>query len=142
MFLYHATSLLRLAGIHREGMRAGSYWASNDELADYYVETIEDEGQAPVILQVELSDLDEAHLMPDRPSLDEPITTVIDLDEEQVQQLWSESDKSWKASLDIVQSVRYMAPIAAEKILVIGPVETMRIDDFLASQHVKDLVQA
>lgn len=43
--LYHATRGDFLASIAGDGLRSGSYWAADEDLLDYYVETVEDEGR-------------------------------------------------------------------------------------------------
>jgi hypothetical protein len=118
--LYCVTSEDRLDGIKREGLRAGSYWSSNSDLADYYEETVSDEGREPVCLVIDLSELNEAAIVPDYPGLEEPITTVIGLAEKEVQRLWQASGQGWRDCLELIGSIRYELPIPANLLRVVG----------------------
>lgn len=70
--LFHATSAQKAAAILNEGLNPGSYLAADLALAQYYAETIEDEGLVPVILQLNCIVSDE-HFEPDYPGLEEPV---------------------------------------------------------------------
>jgi len=118
--LYCVTSEDRLDGIKREGLWAGSYWSSNSDLADYYEETVGDEGREPVCLVINLNELNEAAIVPDYPGLEEPITTVIGLAEKEVQRLWQASGQGWRDSLELIGSIRYELPIAADLLRIAG----------------------
>ena len=119
MNLFHATSARNLLSIAREGLRSGAYFTSCDDLLAYYEETVEDEGATPAILQVSLLGLAEAALLPDMPGIEEPITTVIGMSEDDVQDLWNSSGQTWRDSLEIVRSLRYASQISPEMILVV-----------------------
>lgn len=89
-----------------------TYWAVLP-LAEYYAEAVEDDGFQPVILKISLANLDQALLEPDHPGIEEPITTVLASTEDLVLQAWENSDQSWRASLDLIGSLRHRGPIAA-----------------------------
>lgn len=113
MKLFHATAEDNLGSIRHSGLSPVSYWTACDDIAAYYCETITDEGKTPVLLAIDLSLLDKSVLEPDRPGIDEPITTVLGLSEEEVQELWVDSPQDWRASLMVVRSLRYRACIPA-----------------------------
>lgn len=111
--LYHATSRRKAEAFLKDGIPAHvSYWGV-EEIAAYYAETVEDEGLAPVVLSVALSDLDESMLRPDMPGIDEPITTVIGCREPDVLSAWTACDGTWRDSLDIIGSVSFIGTIPA-----------------------------
>ncbi len=117
MRLYHATPIDNVDAIMTEGLRPGAYLTNSTDQADYYAETIVDEGKTPVILELELSDLlssvGEDHIVPDHPSISEPITSTLDLTEEEVHTAWAAAEGTWRESLEIVNSVRVEAVIPA-----------------------------
>lgn len=113
MKLFHATAEENLASIRQSGLSPVSYWTACDDIAAYYRETIADEGKTPVLLAIDLSLLDKSVLEPDHPGIDEPITTVLGLSEEEVRQSWADSTQDWRASLEVVRSMRYRACIPA-----------------------------
>jgi hypothetical protein len=100
-----------------EGLRAGAYLTNSPDQADYYADTISDEGKVPVVLELELSELllsvGEDHITPDHPSIAEPITSTLDLTEEEVHEAWEAAEGTWRESLEIVNSVRVETPIPA-----------------------------
>ncbi len=116
--LFHVTAKSRLASIAREGLRAGSYWACSDSLVDYYFEVTEDEGEDAVVLRIDLTDLQQDLLCVDRPGIEEPITTALGLDEEQIAELWDGCAQGWRDSLEIIQSVRYMGVVPAQRLVL------------------------
>lgn len=129
--LYHATALSKLRAILAEGLLPGSYWTSDDDLADYYRSTVEDDGGIPVLLTVELTDLDADALAPDQPSLDEPITTVLGLSEDEVWAQWSRSDQTWQDSLEIVRSLCYERNVSAGNLCVVTADDTESLADYV-----------
>lgn len=107
-YLYHATSAEKLDNIQDTGLQSGSYWGTA-AIVEYYIETIEDEGKTPVVLKALLSAFDPTKLAPDRPGLEEPITTVVGMNEQQVWKAWKKSKQTWQDCLNLIGSVRYNA---------------------------------
>jgi hypothetical protein len=105
-FLYHTATKTELDGFIRYGVRPGSFWC-NKEMAEYYAEFIRKEGGDPIIVRASISVFTQSMLAPNKAALKEPITKVIGKDVEEVQQEWAQSEKTWKACLDLVGSVRY-----------------------------------
>jgi hypothetical protein len=112
---YHATSKQKAAAILKEGLNPGSYLCIGD-IADYYLETIEDDGDTPVLLKIDASDLSRFNLVPDMPGLEEPISTVVGLSEEKIWESWGETDQSWQACFALIGSVKSEDPIPARLI--------------------------
>lgn len=113
-FLFHATSTDNAALIRKKGMMAGSYWGKAP-LAHYYRETVYDEGKVPAFfaidistLQVELGDVFE----PDWPGIEEPISTVVGLKEEDIHARWEALEApGWRDSIDLIGSLRCASEI-------------------------------
>lgn len=118
MLLYHATAQKNLPSIALEGLRARSYWTSNPALAAYYMETVEDDGETPVLLTIQLEQLAPAHLSPDLPGIEEPITTVLGESEEDIWEAWGNTDKTWQSCLELVGSLRVDIIIAPSALSV------------------------
>ena len=112
---YHATSQKKADTILKEGLRPGSYLCLGD-IADYYLETIEDDGDTPALLKVDASDLSRFTLTPDMPGIEEPISSVVGISEEEVWERWGETDQSWQACLALIGSIKSEAPIPADLI--------------------------
>jgi hypothetical protein len=105
--LYHATAEDNAESCLRDGVTPTSYWATED-LIDYYVESVEDDGHEAVVLAVDLSELDEALLEPDYPGIEEPVVfSAMGKRDQQVWQEWEASTKTWRDSLEIIGSIRY-----------------------------------
>lgn len=130
MKLYHATALENISTIRSLGLNAQSYFSSNKDLATYYLETIKDEGQEPVLLVIDSEDLDPRFFTPDRPGIDEPISIVLGIKEEEVQKEWNASSKTWMDSIRIVGSLRYDTRVAASLINVDSKYSTIPIIDY------------
>lgn len=133
MILFHVTCKSKLGSIAKDGLKECSYWASDEEVSDYYAETIKDEGEEPVILQVTLSDLDASQLRPDQPGIDEPITMAIGMSEDEVARVWRSSKKTWKDSIEIISSLRYDGWIEPGKLCVIVGDDAVLLSDFIQS---------
>jgi hypothetical protein len=121
--LYHATAADALDSIRSEGVRPFSYWTTNEDLAAYYQECLEDEGQHSVILALKVATPLEAPWAPDYPGLEEPITTVIGMSEEEVREEWdslSKEEETAQACLDLIGSVRCEELITADRLLLLG----------------------
>lgn len=131
MELFHVTALTNLVSIAEHGLRPGAYLSGDDDLTAYYKETVEEEGLAPAVLVVELSDLDRSALEPDYPGIAEPITTAISLSESEVEEAWAAADGSWEDSLEIIKSVRYRSLIPGSALRVVIDGEAMALHDYL-----------
>lgn len=105
--LFHATQADNLDGIRVSGLRGPSYWSLRDDIHSYYVETIEDEDQTPVTLIVDIDDLLPHLIEPDMPGIEEPIATILGRPEEDIRSEWDRSDRSWRACLDLIGTLRY-----------------------------------
>jgi hypothetical protein len=130
MRLYHATSAINIEAVMTDGLRKGAYLTNSPEQAEYYAETIADEGQTPVIIELELSDLLSAvgddHIFPDHASIAEPITSTLELTEDEVHEAWSEAEGTWRDSLEIVSCIRVEASI---------PARILHCEEYLPSFH-------
>jgi hypothetical protein len=104
--LYHATSQSRARSCIETGVRPVSYWGIGI-ISEYYIETVEDDGDEGVVLEANLNDFDEAMLEPDYEGIEEPITGVVGKSEDQIWSEWEASGKTWRDSLRIIGSVRY-----------------------------------
>lgn len=120
MMLYHATNRDLLSEIGKTGLNAGTYFASKEEVVHYYVETIEDEDSDPVILAVDMEQLDKSSLESDFEGIWEPITSAVGMSEEKIQEAWYDSAQGWSDSLSIIGSVRYLAVVHPGRISVVA----------------------
>lgn len=112
--VYHVTTANNLPGVMETGLRPRSYWARDEGLTAYYSDCVRDEGEEPVVLTLPLSVLTSLELLPDRPGLEEPITTVVGMGEEEVWEAWEETGQTWKDCLDLIGSVVCASAIGAE----------------------------
>lgn len=109
--LLSATAASNLPSILAAGLRARSYWTADSDISAYYAETIEDEGSAPVILQVNLQSLDVQFLRPDLNGIEEPLTYTLGMSEEEISESWEDSAQTWQDSMAIIKTLRYDAVI-------------------------------
>ncbi len=114
-FFYHATSVDKAGIIEREGLAAGSFLCVGD-IAEYYLETIRDEGARAVLLKIDASDLSLFSLGPDMPGIEEPICGVIGLREENIWEAWDKTEGTWQDCLSLIGSLQSLAPIPAHLI--------------------------
>lgn len=120
MKLFHATSQRNYESIVSDGfLSPSSFWAVNEEVHQYYLETISDEGENPVSISIDISELDEAYLLPDMQGLEEPLSFTLKKSEEQIWDEWSKSEGSWRDSIEIIGSLMYSSAIPIEKCEVI-----------------------
>ena len=111
--LYHGTSDLYKQDILENGIRAPSYWGT-EEIAWYYAKVVAEEyGGRPLIIKIPLSKFDQSLLKPDHNSIAEPLTRTLGKSDEEVWEEWEEVPEpgTWQDSLDIVQSVEYHGPV-------------------------------
>lgn len=118
MILLHVTAAGNINSIIENGLDAGSYLTNSDDIADYYADVIHDEGDEPITLEIDLDTLNKKGLKPDKPGLEEPITSALDMDEDEIWDEWMASKKKWQDSLEIVHSVFYTLPIPSNLIRV------------------------
>lgn len=130
MRLYHATSTDNIEAIIKDGLRSGAYLTNSAEQAEYYADTISDEGKVPIIIELDLSELisavGEDNIEPDHPSIAEPITSTLELDEDEVYEAWEEAEGTWRDSLEIVNSVKVKAAIPSNIISFDNYEKTMK----------------
>ena len=105
---YHATSLEKWEAIQASGeIQAGSYFAELD-IAEYYLETIEDEGEDAVLLAIPVSAFESDSQSLDSPGLAEPVCfSTRGMSEDDVHEAWAETDGSVEACIDLIGSFRY-----------------------------------
>lgn len=109
--MHHATSIKNIESILKNGINIGSYITIIESLAEYYAETIEDEGNEAVILVFESENIKNLILNPDYIGLEEPINTVLkenfeDYDEDSLWDNWIESNQDGNASIELIGSAR------------------------------------
>lgn len=108
---WHVTSQEALLTIAQDGLRGGSYWTTDENVRDYYMETVQDEGHHPVVLVCRTDQLQAFSPEPDRPGLQEPITTALGMSEEEVWDGWDATDKTWKDCVELIGSFRVKDPL-------------------------------
>lgn len=112
--LYHVTGRDVAKALMLSGFEAKrSYWSVGTPISDYYHELVDDDDLDPVILSVDLADLDEALLVPDMPSIEEPPTLTLQTTEELVYGAWQQCKGTWRDCLNLVGSVAYDGAIPA-----------------------------
>lgn len=118
MKLYHVTSTKNIESIKNDGfLKPKTYWIyDNDALVEYYMETISDEGETPIILTLETQNDDS--FAPDKPGIEEPITCALDLSEKEIKEEWKNSDKDWEASLEIINSIVIKNKISIDRLKI------------------------
>jgi hypothetical protein len=116
-YLYHATSQRNYAKIATEGLLPGAYLGT-EEIADYYAETIADEGEKPIILKLRLADIEHLDLDADHNGIAEPICYTLQKSEEDILAAWEACEGGWKDSFEIIQSLRCMSAIPAEHLMI------------------------
>ncbi|HGW4498671.1 TPA: hypothetical protein ACNIE0_005169 [Pseudomonas aeruginosa] len=112
--VYHATSATNAEKILNGELSPRSYITSCLQLAEYYAETFEDEGEDAVILAFQLPA--DAVLEPDRAGICEPIMTVLrsefDLySEEDVLNGWESTGGTGRDCLDLIGSAVLMTAV-------------------------------
>lgn len=105
--LYHVAPSHARDSIQKDGIRPVSYWSCREEIANYYAETIKDDGDTPVTYEVALSKLDPTLIEPDYEGIEEPLTHTLKMSEDEVWDEWSGSDQTWQDCLEIIGSIRY-----------------------------------
>lgn len=113
MKFLHVAARANLASIMANGLRPGSYLVLDDrtEISDFYAETVTDEGQVPVVIEVDASNLPPENFAPDTNSIEEPLTHTLQMTEDDVQEAWAGSGCTWLDSIEIIGTCRYMNAI-------------------------------
>lgn len=119
MIAWHVSDTTKLASIMQNGVRGGAYLTTNSDVIAYYLEAVEDEGRAPVLIKMDLSGLPDGSFAPDKPGLDEPITTALGKSEEEIWSEWEHSDKTWNACLEIIGSFRCMVHVPPHSLSIV-----------------------
>jgi hypothetical protein len=115
MKIYHATSLSNLENIQEKGfIYPGSYWTINEDIHEYYLETICDEGEIPVSLFLLMEQLKFEHMSPDINGIEEPLTYTLKKSEEDVWDRWNRSKQDTQSSIKIIGSFIYNNSINVE----------------------------
>ena len=115
MIAYHATSKSALEKIMKNGfLKEKSYWAVDEKIHEYYLETITDDGEVPVSIVINISDLNIMDLSPDIQGIEEPLTYTLGKTEEEVWKEWVDSTQTWKDCIQIIGSFVYNKTIPVE----------------------------
>jgi hypothetical protein len=115
-FLYRAVSRNRAEEALANGIPVGTTFWAVLPIADYYAETVEDDGDDPAILKIRFDALSPDMMGPDMPGIEEPINTVLSSTDSLVYEAWCEGRGGWRDSLDLIGSVRYDGAIPASAI--------------------------
>lgn len=113
---WHVSCQRHLDNIRTEGLKEMSYWATDERVRDYYIETVQDEGERPLVIAVPLEVLETYDPEPDHPGLEEPLTYTLGMGEEEVWDEWEDTDKSWQACVELIGSFRLKSSIPANVI--------------------------
>lgn len=119
-YFFHATSATKWAAIRESGaLQTGSYFAVK-AIADYYTETIEDEGEDAVLLAIPVSfftaNADNQGI--DWGGIEEPVCfTAFGLTEDDVHEAWEASDQDVASCIDIIGSFQFHAPVPIAHII-------------------------
>lgn len=118
---YHATSETNWLAIQRTGaIEAGNYFAELD-IAEYYLETVEDEGEDAVLLAIPVSAFSVDRMQLDSPGLAEPVCfSTRGMSEDTVHEAWAQTDGSVAACIDLIGSFQYDEAIPVTRITVVS----------------------
>ena len=117
-YLYHGTTTEHVDNILENGFDEGSYFGSY-RIAEFYAHSIE-EGSVknndvePVIIAVPIKYFNLNNLEIDWNSYDEPITFTLGMKEDELEEMWEESDKSVESFYEIYESVVYGKKLKGE----------------------------
>lgn len=121
--IYHAVSKNKIPYIVTNGLLIGTYITRLEALADYYAETIEDEGEEPAIICFDSTGLN-LELTPDFIGLEEPISTVLKselelyLDEDDLWDEWETTSQTGVACMELIGSARLGVFISPDRLFV------------------------
>ena len=133
-----------LQSILDNGLNTGSYWISDthdscDDLLDYYREMEDNTGKSidSTVLCVSISDIDPDKIKPDFPGIEEPITTALDMDEDDIIDEWGKSQGTARECIDLIGTMKYDAVIPSNVLLVEVDNDFMLLDDYLNQKRLK-----
>lgn len=114
-YLYHGTISKHLPEILKNGFVEKSFFGSQ-RIAEYYAEVTADElGGEPIVIAVPLSNFDPNSIEIDWNSYEEPITYALGMKEDELEELWEESDQTVSDFFDIYESVIYTKNLKLNK---------------------------
>lgn len=96
-----------------------SYWASDEDIHEYYLDTIREDGYEPVSIVIDISAMDSSLIEPDYPGIEEPLTYTLKTSEDTVWEKWENSSKTWRDSIEIIGSIRFCGLIHPDLITVL-----------------------
>lgn len=117
-YLYHATEAEHLGDILQYGLKPGTYLGA-EEIADYYAEDIEDNGNDFAVLEINFEAIKELSLAPDMAGVEEPLTFTLKSSEEAIWEAWEATEGSWQDCFRLIGSLRCMDTIPPEAITVV-----------------------
>lgn len=117
--LYHVIRARDLENVARHGLPEGSSLTSLPEVVKHFKAAIEQDGQSPIVLVVDLDALDPDRLSPDMSALGSPMEGVLGMSREAVQDAWDNSGGSWGDSMEIAGSAVYLDEIEANQLFVL-----------------------
>lgn len=112
-FIYHVTPLKNIESIRAFGLRPNTYFGTED-ICDYYGETINDEGDDFALIKLPLDYVCQFSLAPDYPGIEEPITTVVGLNEDEVLSVWEGTDKTALDCYELIGSLKSLEVISLD----------------------------
>lgn len=116
--IHHVTNSKNLEGIFSKGIPINSYWVTDLDIVDHYLDEIENEGGEPIVISAYLKDVTEyvakngSVLEPDYPGVDEPISKA-----EEERQAWLGAE--WRSCVQLIDRLR--CPIVLPASLFMRP---------------------
>lgn len=120
--IHHVTSSKNLESIFNKGIPINSYWVTDLDIVDYYLDEIENEGDEPIVISAYLKDVTEyvakngSILEPDYP--DDPISKAMGIGcSEEERQAWLGAE--WRSCVQLID--RLCCPIVLPASLFMRP---------------------
>ena len=130
--LYHATEQANILQIAKKGLVKGTCLGT-DEIVDYYRE---DMGQPVTLVCLVTKAALEKNFKLDGPSLEEPITTVLGYDEDEIFEQWEDSNQTVMDALEITGAVKSKYVIKPKDILI-----EINCEEMLLTEYIKKYMQ-